>query len=197
MLWNAHVLPSIQANANLANDPPAAATAAAAAGPSSQPAGSSWGRSQATAVNRSSQSQATTSAPRMPNPIYVEVISVLERLLNYNYTGAAKVLPRRIMMELWPLRGIMDTGFPVLWPGFIPGGASYGRPPLIDMRMWPVDDVTHRPLVSSRRTQEITYGRPHFVVRLLSRSLLFFAKPAVRLAHTRFPPHRRTRRSST
>ncbi|KAH9848943.1 hypothetical protein C2E23DRAFT_738394, partial [Lenzites betulinus] len=128
-------------------------------------------------------SEAGASTPSMPNPIYVEAISVLERLLNYNYTGAAKVLPRRLMMELWPLRGIMDTGFPVLWPGFIPGGSSYGRPPSIDMRMWPVDELTHRPLVSSRRTQEITYGQPHFVAY---ETLLYMKVAIARMPKTRW-----------
>ncbi|KAI0360240.1 hypothetical protein OH77DRAFT_1444810 [Trametes cingulata] len=132
-------------------------------------------------------SQAAVSTPRMPNPIYVEAISVLERLLNYNYTGAAKVLPRRLMMELWPLRGILETGFPALWPGLVPGsGPSYGRPPFINMSLWPVDEETHRPLVSSRRTQEITYGRPHFVAyeTLLHMKVAVAHMPKTRWAET-------------
>ncbi|KAH9848414.1 hypothetical protein C2E23DRAFT_889072 [Lenzites betulinus] len=74
--------------------------------------------------------------------------------------------PCRLIMELWPLRSIMETGFP----------ASYGHPPLID-------ELTHRPLVSSRRTQEITYGQPHFVAY---ETLLYMKVAIARMPKTRW-----------
>ncbi|OJT03814.1 hypothetical protein TRAPUB_5544 [Trametes pubescens] len=104
----------------------------------------------------------TTSSRRQPNPIYVEGISVLERLLNYLYTGAAKVLPCRLMRHLWILRGILDTGYPVISPVLSIGGKRK-LTPMLDISKWPLDPVTHRPLTSSKRAQEISYGRPHYL----------------------------------
>ena len=47
-----------------------------------------------------------------PDPVYVELISVAERCLNFAHTGAAKVLNRNLMWHMWVTRGILDNGFP-------------------------------------------------------------------------------------
>ena len=57
-----------------------------------------------------------------PDPVYVELISVAERCLNFAHTGAAKVLNRNLMWHMWVTRGILDNGFPSFWPGLIISG---------------------------------------------------------------------------
>ena len=102
-----------------------------------------------------------------PKPQYVELLAVLERLLNYGYTGAAQALPRQLMQALWPGRSLLDTGFPVLWPGLDFGTDGQCIPHVI-LKSWPLNPATHRPLTASKSAQQITYGLSHYLVRLHS-----------------------------
>lgn len=162
-MWKVHLAPHLRCNAQ-------------AIGVRVRSAASDW--SQATAVassSRSNQSRPSgvVSSTRHPSPIYVEGISVLERLHNYLYTGAAKVLPSALMRKLWILRGILDTGYPIISPVLSLGGPRK-LTPMLDISKWPVDPVTHRPLTSSKRAQEISYGLPHYLVSArVSRPLRF------------------------
>ncbi len=77
------------------------------------------------------------------------------------------------MRKLWILRGILDTGYPIISPVLSLGGPRK-LTPMLDISKWPVDPVTYRPLTSSKRAQEISYGLPHYLVSgPVSRSLRF------------------------
>ncbi|KAI0665777.1 hypothetical protein C8Q78DRAFT_1063237 [Trametes maxima] len=148
-------------------------------------AGQGLGSSQGTVVASSSQlstgsdAVGRTRAQTKPDPVYVEWIGVLERILNYALTGHAKVLPRRLMHEIWASRGLLEHGFPTFWPGLTLGGESMSCPE-IQLRHWPLDPKTKRPLTASKRSQEITYGSPQY----LSYETLFYMRTAI--AHTNY-----------
>lgn len=71
------------------------------------------------------------------------------------------------MNDLWPLRGILDTGYPVISPVLSMGGTR-NLTPMLKITKWPLDSVSGRPLTSSKRAQEISYGLPHFLVSTLA-----------------------------
>ncbi|KAI0323783.1 hypothetical protein GY45DRAFT_1264031, partial [Cubamyces sp. BRFM 1775] len=99
---------------------------------------------------------------RKPKPHYIEFLACLERLLNFGYTGNAQVLPTRLMREIWAGRGIVDQGFPFLWPG-LTWNADRCYPLAISLQRWPVHPATERPLTASKCAQVITYGLPHYL----------------------------------
>ena len=103
-----------------------------------------------------------------PDPVYVELLSAAERCLNFAHTGAAKVLNRNLMWHMWVTRGILDNGFPAFWPGLVIAGEARTSP-FVELSRWPL--ATHpenMPLLASKRSQELTYGLPHFLVRTSS-----------------------------
>ncbi|KAG2355766.1 hypothetical protein BDR07DRAFT_1381286 [Suillus spraguei] len=82
------------------------------------------------------------------DPRVIEVMSMLERALNYAHTGNARVLCRQLMDRAW-----------ISLDSFIAHGSLVGG-------------KTRRPLTSSRRSQELTYGtgqykayEAHFTIR--------------------------------
>ena len=106
-----------------------------------------------------------------PKPHYIEFLACLERLLNFGYTGNAQVLPTRLMREIWAGRGIVDQGFPFLWPG-LTWNADRTYPLAISLQRWPVHPATERPLTASKCAQVITYGLPHYLVSVHTSSSL-------------------------
>ena len=98
-----------------------------------------------------------------PMPFYLEWIAVLERCLNFAYTGAAKVICYKLMNQLWAGRALRDGLMPVLWSGiFLLNDLSQPR---MNIMNWPVEGDGNRPLVASQRSLTITYGKAHFLVR--------------------------------
>ena len=106
-----------------------------------------------------------------PKPHYIEFLACLERLLNFAYTGNAQVLPTRLMREIWAGRGIVDQGFPFLWPG-LTWNTDRRYPLAITLQRWPVHPATERPLTASKCAQVITYGLPHYLVSVRMSSFL-------------------------
>ncbi|KAI0819169.1 hypothetical protein BC628DRAFT_1342387 [Trametes gibbosa] len=98
-----------------------------------------------------------------PNPVDLELIAVLKRLVNFAHTGAMKVLTTGVMDRLWPSRAIIDNGFPCFSPALFLGGKN-GLLPSIDLHNWPTHSITEYPLVVSKCALEITYGNTHFTV---------------------------------
>ncbi|KAH9845988.1 hypothetical protein C2E23DRAFT_745123 [Lenzites betulinus] len=96
-----------------------------------------------------------------PNPVDLELIAILERLVNFAHTGAMKVLTTGVMDRLWPSRAIVDHGFPCFSPALFLGGDN-GLLPSVDLNDWPIHSITGYPLVASKRALEITYGNAHF-----------------------------------
>ena len=100
------------------------------------------------------------------DPFDLETVTMLERVLNYAHTGSARVLTRALMDRAWLSLSVVNDGLPCISPSFIqPGALTSG---LIHVRRdkWPVHPVTLIPLTASQRSQELTYGKPHYSVSL-------------------------------
>ncbi|KAI1784754.1 hypothetical protein LXA43DRAFT_1167648 [Ganoderma leucocontextum] len=93
-----------------------------------------------------------------PQTPYVELIAVLERALNFAYTGAAKVLCQTLMGKLWVGKALQDGFMPVFCRDLKLGR---NQEPLIALTKWPMSK-RKQPLVASKRSQVLTYGEDHF-----------------------------------
>ncbi len=97
-----------------------------------------------------------------PMPFYLEWIAVLERCLNFAYTGAAKVICYQLMNQLWAGRAVREGLIPVFSPDiFLLNGSTEPR---MEITKWPVHKDGKRPLVASQRALTLTYGKAHFLV---------------------------------
>ncbi|PIL27988.1 hypothetical protein GSI_09932 [Ganoderma sinense ZZ0214-1] len=106
----------------------------------------------------------TPSAEAMrltPMPFYLEWIAVLERCLNFAYTGAAKVICYKLMNQLWAGRALRDGLMPVLWSSVFMLNSS--GIPRINILNWPIEKNSQRPLVASEKSLTLTYGKAHFI----------------------------------
>ncbi|KAG2737670.1 hypothetical protein P692DRAFT_20883334, partial [Suillus brevipes Sb2] len=97
-------------------------------------------------------------------PCVIEVMSMLERALNYAHTGNARVLCRRLMDRAWMSLGLIHDGLPCISDTFISSASLITASSKVVIRQdgWPVDQQTRRPLTSSRRSQQFTYGKDHY-----------------------------------
>ncbi|KAG1721838.1 hypothetical protein EDB19DRAFT_1917044 [Suillus lakei] len=96
------------------------------------------------------------------DPCLIEFTSMVERALNFSHTGNARVLCRRLMDRAWISLGIIHDGLPSISDTFVANGSLTTGNLVIRQESWPVDQDTRRPLTSSRRTQELTYGKDHY-----------------------------------
>ncbi|KAH9845958.1 hypothetical protein C2E23DRAFT_716408, partial [Lenzites betulinus] len=103
----------------------------------------------------------TPAVTTTPNPVDLEMIAILERLINFAHTGAMKVLATGVMDKLWPSRAVVDHGFPCFSPALFLGGDT-GLLPSVSLNDWPRHLITGYPLVASKRALEITYGSDVF-----------------------------------
>jgi hypothetical protein len=104
------------------------------------------------------------------DPFDLEMMAMLERALNYAYTGSAKVLTRTLMPDrAWLSLSVINNGLPCILNTFIPAGSLSSGLVSIRREKWPLHPITHMPLTASQRSQEVTYGKVHYSV-----SLLFF-----------------------
>ncbi|KAI6016457.1 hypothetical protein BKA83DRAFT_4545281 [Pisolithus microcarpus] len=99
---------------------------------------------------------------RMMDACTIEVMSMLERTLNYGHTGNAAVLTKRLMDRAWLSLGLINDGFPVLSDMFIAHGALQQGDIMVRRQSWPVEAETCRPMTSSKRSQQLTYGEAHY-----------------------------------
>lgn len=120
-------------------------------------------KSSAAKTPRSTRMPWLSRLANAPSPQYVELIAVLERAYNFAHTGAAKVIVRGLMNRLWIGRAIVDGLMPFFLPALKFIGPDLLQPEL-SMSVWPIDKKTNRPLVASKRAQELTYGSQHFMV---------------------------------
>ena len=132
---------------------------------------------------------ASHAADSKPKPHHVEFVACLERILNFGYTGAAQVLPTKLMRGIWAGRALLEHGFPVFWPG-LSFDPNLLASPRVALHMWPIDRATKRPLTASKCAQAITYGMPHYLVSFSS-MLLFITHHYVagirdRVLHAQF-----------
>jgi hypothetical protein len=100
------------------------------------------------------------------DPCIIEFTSMVEWALNFSHTGNVRVLCRRLMDRAWILLGIIHDGMPSILDPFVAYGSLNMGKLVIRQELWPVDQDTWRPLTSSRRTQELTYSKEHYEVRI-------------------------------
>lgn len=101
----------------------------------------------------------------MVNPFELETMAMLERTLNYAHTGSARVLTRTLMDRAWLSISVVKDGLPCISNTFIQPGSLASGMVSIRQDTWPVHPGTQMPLTSSQRSQELTYGKPHYAVR--------------------------------
>lgn len=99
------------------------------------------------------------------NPFELETMAMLERTLNYAHTGSARVLTRTLMDRAWLSISVVKDGLPCISNTFIQPGSLASGMVSIRQDTWPVHPGTQMPLTSSQRSQELTYGKPHYAVR--------------------------------
>lgn len=100
------------------------------------------------------------------DPCVIEVLSMLERTLNYAHTGNAAVLCKKLMDRSWLSLGLIKDGFPCLSDAFLAHGGLLLGELTVHSTGWPIDLKTHRPLTSSKRSQQLTYGDAFYEVCL-------------------------------
>ena len=92
------------------------------------------------------------------SPHDVELMSMLERTLNYAHTGSGRVLTRTLMDRSFLSLGIINDGFPVINMDFMDFNQIVYRKVVVLTDHWPVDKQTKAPLICSRRCQHLTYS---------------------------------------
>jgi hypothetical protein len=81
------------------------------------------------------------------------------------HTGNMAVIATSVMNPMWIGRSIIQDGLPCLNPAIVL--ARRNKNVIIKLDQWPFDANKHIPRSSSKRAQSITYGEPHFNVRVL------------------------------
>jgi hypothetical protein len=111
-------------------------------------------------------------------PYTIELVSSLERALNFGHTGNTQVLTS-LMKPLFLSRAILDHGLPCL-SGIVRTGNSLNDPVTIVNQDWPVHPKTHLPLMSSKRSHEINYGKSVMYVSTVARIVMIrYALPNI------------------
>ncbi|KAI0056697.1 hypothetical protein BV25DRAFT_1842115 [Artomyces pyxidatus] len=90
------------------------------------------------------------------NPYTVEVLSMLDRTINFAHTGNAAVFVG-VMKRAWLSLGVLEHGYPSLWPGV---KRQHGRFLGVNALFWPTNDKG-QPLMASYRAQLLTFGLKH------------------------------------
>lgn len=109
------------------------------------------------------QTQPLFPTKKFKHAMMVEFCSVLERALNFMHTGNMAVIATTVMTPMWIGRAIVKDGFPCINPMIVQ--IINSKHVQIDALQWPQDRNRRRPHSSSRRSQILTYGEPHFNVR--------------------------------
>ncbi|KAF8422585.1 hypothetical protein L210DRAFT_852504, partial [Boletus edulis BED1] len=98
----------------------------------------------------------------------LEMIAMLERALNYAHTGSSRVLTTMLMDRTWLSLSVVTDGLPCISSSFIHAGSLSSGLITIRRDKWPIHPVTRMPLTASQRSQELTYGKAHFLSYLAS-----------------------------
>lgn len=93
-------------------------------------------------------------------PVKVELISCIERSLNYGHTGNTKVIASALMNRLWVGLSLLRHGLPMFSPAcsFAPNSVS------IDVSRYPLHETTRVPYTASDRSQLIMFGPQQHLV---------------------------------
>ncbi|KAI0054253.1 hypothetical protein BV25DRAFT_1961823, partial [Artomyces pyxidatus] len=91
------------------------------------------------------------------DPYTVELLSQLDRVINFAHTGSPAVFVHGLMKKTWLSLGILEHGYPSLWAGAIRQNGRFER---VNPVYWPTDDKGN-PLMASLRAQQHTFGKEH------------------------------------
>ncbi|KAH0826434.1 hypothetical protein J3R83DRAFT_5416 [Lanmaoa asiatica] len=97
------------------------------------------------------------------DPCTLETIAMLEHTLNYGHTGSVCVLTHALMDRAWLGLSVLNNGLPSITGSFITAGSLSSGMIAIQKDRWPVHPVTCLPLTASQCSQELTYGKCHYV----------------------------------
>ncbi len=99
-----------------------------------------------------------------PDLFITELISIVERALNYAHTGNAKVLCRPLMDPFWVSLGIIYDGFPSLSSLAV---IEYGGAVSIRKSAWPEFKKSSKPYSGSFAAIKFHYGEEFAFVSLV------------------------------
>lgn len=108
------------------------------------------------------QQRAEIIAGRSPDPVLVDLCSVIERGINYMHTGNAAVIATSVMNPLWIGQALIQDGIPCLNPKVV--NTLMATYITICHEHWPYDETFNLPKCSSRKAQVTTYGEAHYNV---------------------------------
>lgn len=101
------------------------------------------------------------------NMYEIELMAMLERTLNYAHTGSARVISRKVMVPHFLGLSVLHDGLPCLNPRLVsfPDMAQNSKVNVF-AALWArtPQKKGRRPLMASKRVQELTYGRAHMQV---------------------------------
>ena len=101
----------------------------------------------------------------VPEPQWIEIMSILERTINFCHTGHAICLSNELMKDSYTTRAILNGHLPLL-AGVIGFSIVNSLIPTVALGDWPVDDKGD-PLAISRRATQITYSDSQWAVSSL------------------------------
>ena len=99
-----------------------------------------------------------------PDPHWIELMSLAERVLNFGHTGSARVLHRRTGETLWICISVAEGYMPVFAPAVKIRHNNGNLTPEFPAAKWPLDLKTRLPLSSAQRAIEWSYGVRHYTV---------------------------------
>ena len=133
---------------------------------------------QAVIANNGTSSRSTREPPiaqlgLVPEPQWVEFMSMLERCLNYCHTGNAICVSNQLMKDSFTMRAILNGCLPLL-ANVIDFNIVDGTIPMLPLSSWPVDKKGY-PLAISRRAIQLTYGDSQWAVSSRFSQFSFFS----------------------
>lgn len=126
----------------------------------------------------------TWSRERKPcPPVVVELVSCIERALNFGHTGNVAVIARGLMNRLWVGLSLIELGTPM----FSPSCFFSAKEVSMDAGQYPTHTQLHTPLLASERSQILTYGIQQALVRPFpSVSVMTFIEPCLCASPSRY-----------
>lgn len=108
----------------------------------------------------------------------LELVSIIERLGAFAYTGNARVLPSALGNQLWFGLAVQGGHLPFFNPAVVELSQAGDLGLHINTASWPTDVRGRSPLTSSERAMELTYGTIFAKVRFLLQSFSRFSRRA-------------------
>lgn len=111
---------------------------------------------------RSRRTPSINHLATVPPPQWLELLAIVERSLCFAHTGSAPSLAYALMKRTFTSRALLDGFLPMFWDGLEISDAAPLNPTL-HFHKWPLNN-NKEPLLASKRSQLLTYGRSHLAV---------------------------------